>query len=227
MKKILLICLLAVTLIFGVCLTGVEASASAPTADKYAVVIGIGSMYGENLGADNDAKLMAQILKRHGFQSRNIKLLTNRKATVVNVNNAIEWLKTSENSGSTVVFFFSGHGGTNFIQLWNGLLTSIMLGDKLAELESRKVFLAFQACYSGSLINELEGDGRIVVSSALEDTISADGGHYSLWGYWFLDQGMKREKADENGDGVVSIEEAKRFVNLGMISDNYEGELVL
>ena len=82
-------------------------------ANKWAVVIGIADYSGRENDLwhpDEDANEMASYLVSRGFASERIKILLNRKATAAAIQSAIEWLKTNENSQSTVVFFYSGHG---------------------------------------------------------------------------------------------------------------------
>lgn len=181
---------------------------------KYAVVVGLGQMYGENLGGDNDARLMAQILKRRGFD---VNLFANRKATMKNVTGAIEWMQAVDSPDSTDVFFFSGHGGREAVRLWDGVLHGWRMKGLFAPLQSRKILICIQACYSGSMIDDLEGDGRIVISSATDHNPSVDGRHYSLWGYKFL---IPLKKGS-------TVQEAYNQCGLGMMSDRYGEPMVL
>jgi len=180
--------------------------------NKYAVVIGVGS--------GGDATLMARrILKKADFTT--VKLLKDRKATLPVVVQAVDWLVQTTTEDDEAVFFFSGHGLTDKLALKDSFLTAAQLRSLLLPLKSHKVFIAIQACYSGSFINDLEGVNRVVVSSAQPDTWSVDNTRYSLWGYKFLLQGIVKGLADTNEDGLVSMQEAYAYSSLGMMSDQY------
>jgi len=85
-----------------------------PTANKWAVVVGIADYQGRGNDLwhpDEDAKEMKEaLINKYGFPKDNIKTLLNRQATAQAIVDAIDWLATNEDADSTVVFFFSGHG---------------------------------------------------------------------------------------------------------------------
>ncbi len=170
---------------------------------------------------------MARILSQNGFEKKNIKLFRNSAATKDNVLSALRWMVNIADEQSEAVFFFSGDGGSNQIALWGYGFSANELRNALANLRSQKVFIAIQACYSGSLLDELEGIGRLVVSSATVDTVAFDYTRYSLWGYRFLYEGILNGKADLNGDGQVSMQEAYQYSGLGLMSDKYGKEFFL
>jgi hypothetical protein len=205
------------------------------SANKCAVVIGVSRTSWsprENLGADNDARLMAQVLKSiYNFPIKQIKLLLNEEATRAKIIEAIKWLKVNENAESTVVFFFSGHGGggggNSYIFGYDMWLSDSELKTLFSDLKSTKVFLCIQACFSGGFIPDLCGAGRIVVSSTSADSVVADGKLYSVFGSLFINQAIKHKLGDANHDGVVSVEEAFYYKGMGQICDGYEGEMIL
>lgn len=195
--------------------------------EKYAIVIGVGQLYGMNIGSDNDAREMTTILKQYGFHSKNIKTFLNKKATYQNVLDALDWLKAKENENATVLFFFSGHGGHGAMRIWDANLHGLILKNAFENFSSKRIIFLVHSCYAGAIIPYLEGENRIVVTSSDADHVSVDGRRYSIWGYRFLHEGIKRGKADENGDGLVSIEEAYRYCGLGVMSDKIEGDVIL
>ena len=83
-------------------------------ANKWAVVIGIADYKGTGSDLwhpDEDAAEMASaLINNYGFASDHIKILKNSKATASAILSAINWLAANEDSNSTVVFFYSGHG---------------------------------------------------------------------------------------------------------------------
>lgn len=59
--------------------------------------------------ATKDALSMKQSLLRYGFESANIRILSDSKATAKDINSGLKWLE-KEGVGATIFFFFSGHG---------------------------------------------------------------------------------------------------------------------
>lgn len=207
-----------------------------PAANKWAVVIGIADYQGTQYDLwhpDEDAKEMASALTaNYGFSNNNVKLLLNRKATASAIVAAIDWLVKNEDSNSTVVFFFSGHGfraadsegwdadiekdgydegivSYDFYGLPDGYLRQ-----KLSNLESQKVALCFGSCNSGGMFddtNDLQAAGRVIASACKADQYAWD---YlllgnTLWGKYFVDEALLQGLADTKGN--VSIEEASAY----------------
>jgi len=233
-----------------------------PPANKWAVVVGIADYEGSQYDLwhpDEDAKEMASaLIENYGFARGNVKLLLNRKATCGAIISAMDWLIASEDSESTVVFFFSGHGfraadgedwdsdtesdgqdegivSYDFYGLPDGFLQQ-----KLITLESQKVALCFGSCHSGGMFDDasdLQGANRVVASACQADEYAWD---YlllgnTLWGKYFVDEGLLQGLADPYGDD--SIEEAHAYAYLEVtgvrsdshpqLSDQYVGELIL
>lgn len=205
--------------------------------NKWAVIIGI-SKYadpGANIyNPDKDAKEMARVLeKQYGFAEDHIRLLTNVEATKDNILAAITWLIDNENSTSIVVFFYCGHGGQTedgargdpvdetdgldeyivTYDMWG--ITDDYLASEFENIESTSFMLWFGSCHSGGMSPDLNGDGRVIVAATEEDKVAYD---YlllrnTLFGYYYIDEGMKDGKADGYGpngvsDNVVTVEEA-------------------
>ena len=233
-----------------------------PAANKWAVVVGIADYEGSQYDlwhTDEDAKEMASALKEnYGFDSGNVKLLLNRKATYGAIVSAIDWLIRNEDAESTVVFFFSGHGFRAFdSEGWDsdtesdgqdeGIVSHDFYGlpdgflqQKLSALESQKVALCFGSCHSGGMFDDasdLQGVNRVVASACQADEYGWD---YlllgnTLWGKYFVDEGLLQGLADLQGDD--SIEDAHAYAYLKVtnersdshpqLNDQYAGELVL
>lgn len=206
-----------------------------PTANKWAVVIGIADYQGRQNDLwhpDEDAKEVKEaLINDYGFADDNIRILLNRKATASAILDAIDWLAANEDAESTVVFFFSGHGyrdvdsegwdydveldghdemivSHDFYGLSDGLLK-----DKFATFDTQKFALIFGSCHSGGMFDDpsvdLQAQGRVIVSACNANQYAWD---YlllgnTLFGYYFVDEGILQGKADLNGDGV-SMEEA-------------------
>ena len=236
-----------------------------PGPNKWAVVIGIADYKGRSSDLwhpDEDAKEMASALKEnYGFADSNIKVLLNRDAKAAAILSAIDWLVQNEDSESTVVFFFSGHGfrlpdssgwdddneddGKDECIVSHDLygLTDGLLKQKFDALESDKIALAFGSCHSGGMFDDdddLQGANRVIASACKADQYAWD---YlllgnTLWGKYFVDEGLLQGMADSegNGDGDSSVEEAHDYAYPRVVSvqsdsqpqmyDNYAGQFV-
>ncbi len=227
MRKYLLVVILALSLLLPIQVIANSSSSLVSDPPKYAIVIGIGTQFSENLGSDGDAVLMARILRQNGFSNGNIKLLKNSDATWQNVRDAIWWLIAKSNEQSEVVLFFSGHSGIDFLVLWDYGLGASELNGYLSPLTSTKILICIQGCYSGSFIDNLSAPNRVIITSATDYNVSVDSGRLSLWGTLFLDYGISKGRADLNGDGKVSMQEAYDYSNLGWMSDQYGQDFYL
>ncbi|MHB8963647.1 MAG: caspase family protein [Saccharofermentanales bacterium] len=205
-----------------------------PAANKWAVVIGIADYKGTGNDLwhpDEDANEMAKALvSNYGFASDHVKILLNRKATSSAIVAAIDWLVASEDSASTVVFFYSGHGSyVSDDDEWDSDLESDgydemivsydlfglpdgYLRQKFAGLESHKTALLFGSCNSGGMFDDasdLQAADRVIVAACKADQYGWD--YFALgntlWAKYFVDEGLLQKLADLNGDGA-SIEEA-------------------
>ncbi|NLO34921.1 MAG: caspase family protein [Clostridiaceae bacterium] len=224
-------------------------------ANKWALVIGIADYSGRENDLwhpDEDASEMASYLVSRGFATDRIKILLNRKATAAAILAAIDWLKANENSQSTVVFFYSGHGfRAADVDGWDadaeadgfdeGIVSYDLYGlpdgllrQSLAGLEAQKVALLFGSCHSGGMFDDnddLQANGRIIASACQADQYGWD---YltlgnTLWAKYFVDLGLLNGQAD-------SIEAAHAFAyplvvaqqpqSQPQLSDGYAGDFV-
>jgi hypothetical protein len=232
-----------------------------PAANKWAVVVGIADYQGvgnDLWHPDEDAKEMANaLINNHGFASGNVKLLLNKKATYTAIVSAINWLVSNEDAESTVVFFYSGHGfsaadseGWDSDTESDGYDEGIVSYDfygipdgflrlKLSGLESQKVALCFGSCFSGGMFDDaddLQGANRVIASACRADEYGWD---YlllgnTLWGKYFVDEGLLQGLADPVGDDSIeeahayayAIVTAERSDSHPQLSDQYTGDLV-
>jgi uncharacterized caspase-like protein len=233
-----------------------------PSANKWAVVVGIADYEGSEYDlwhTDEDAKEMASaLIENYGFDKGNVKLLLNRKASYQAIVSAIDWLIENEDAESTVVFFFSGHGfraidsegwdsDTESDGYDEGIVSHDFYGlpdgflqPELSTLESQKVALCFGSCHSGGMFDDasdLQRANRVIASACRADEYAWD---YlllgnTLWGKYFVDEGLIQGLADPYGED--SIEEAHAYAYAEVTSersdshpqlnDQYVGELIL
>ena len=245
-----------------------------PLGDKWAVLIGISDYQGtanDLWNPDKDAMDMQQALTtKYGFPGSNIKMLLNSQATKEAILGSIDWLAGVEDSNSTVVFLFSGHGyRAPDSQGWDtdreadgydeGIVSYDMYGlpdgllrQKFSAFETNKFALIFGSCYSGGMFDDLNVDlrapGRVICSASKANQYGWDYLRLgnTLFGYYFIDEGILQGKADgatlagveTSGvtDGQVSIEEALAYAyppvtaaqaqSQPQIYDGFAGELV-
>ncbi len=234
-----------------------------PEANKWAVVIGIADYQGADSDLwhpDEDAKEMRNsLVKKYGFPRGNINTLLNRKATAAAILDAIEWLAANEDAESTVVFFYSGHGyRAPDSEGWDGDTESDgydemivthdfyglpdgLLRDRFSAFDTQKFALVFGSCHSGGMFDDANVDlasaGRVICSACKADQYGYD---YlalgnTLFGYYFVDEGILQGNADTNGDGA-SMEEALAYAYPRVVSaqpdsqpqiyDGFAGDLV-
>lgn len=92
------------------------------------------------------------------------------------------------------------------------------------ECDNMVIILSFD--YSGGFIDNVEGDGRLVLSSH-SSMESSETNNYNIV------DGLTNDEADANEDGVVSFEEAHDWVSLGIVgqtpqkNDQIVGEYTL
>jgi len=180
------------------------------------------------------------LINDYGFADDNIIILLNRKATASAILDAIDWLADNEDAESTVVFFFCGHGfqiadadgwdadieGDGYdegIVSWDmyGLIDGD-LKDRFSAFETQKFALIFGSCHSGGMFDDpsvdLQAQGRVIVSACKADQYAWD---YlllgnTLFGYYFIDEGILEGLADgslDGTDGEVSMEEALAYAS--------------
>ena len=216
-----------------------------PSGNKWAVVIGIADYQGRGNDLwhpDEDAKEMKEaLINEYGFPKDNIKTLLNRQATAKAIVDAIDWLASSEDENSTVVFFFSGHGfRVADGEGWDdddeedgydeGIVTYdlyglpdgraeeyVTLGNEFKNLETQKFALIFGSCHSGGMFDDdddLQGTGRVLCSACKADQYGWD---YlllgnTLFGYYFVDAGILQGLAETDEPADgVSMEEALAY----------------
>lgn len=96
----------------GVAGSSVATAAPAPTAEKWALVIGI-TQYDEptrdTVGGANDAAVVQKALLANGWAADHIKMLVDGDATAANILAGMDWLVEKSTPTSFSVFHFSGH----------------------------------------------------------------------------------------------------------------------
>ena len=120
-------------------------SAESPeTKQLWAVVVGVEG--GGAVHLDNDAMDFANVLtSTYGYPSSNIKLLINSEATKSAVISALEWIRDQESKPDAVCLFFSVHGSSDCIYLYDDSLHDYELSTILLEFESHNILVVLSA----------------------------------------------------------------------------------
>jgi len=235
--------------------TEVTATGTTTSVTKIALVIGISDYSGTSSDlnyCDDDAlECYNTLIQKYGFPQQNITLLLDSQATDANIRAGIDWLIANSGPGSSVVFYYSGHGSRStrnmdndpetqdeciipweLSRLWDGELAA-----KFAQLTSTNNWICFDSCYSGGM-TDIDANGEVVTMACGEKEYSYESstiGHgYFTW--LMIERGMRLGEADANRDGVVTVEEAFAFAaaNIGayasrqhpVIEDGAAGDLV-
>ena len=136
--------------------------------DDFALVVGVetyANAFPEAQFADRDAAAVREHLVALGFPARNIRLLTDGRASRSALEAYLEdWLPRSVKADSRVFFYFAGHGtpdpatGRAYLVLADGDLNYLartgfplqrLYADLLA-LKARRVLVALDSCFSGA-----------------------------------------------------------------------------
>ncbi|MCR4428461.1 MAG: caspase family protein [Caldiserica bacterium] len=209
---------------------------SSSSQKKIAVLVGINDYQGEQNDLRycvNDVLDMKKALvQKYGFSEGDIQTLTDGNATYANVTSSLDWLKKESAGDSIVVFYFSGHGSRSSSDrdgdgekidecivtsdlgfLWDGVLAS-----KFKEIEASQIWLGFDSCYSGGMVDAdqdlgLKGNGKLNTMACKANQLSGESSSVEngFFTYLLVDQGILSGKGDADNDGSVSIEEAFNY----------------
>ena len=170
MKELFIIALFAV----NISLFGQDKSLYYSPGERYSLVIGVSKHKNptNNLNyAHKDAVDFQDALIKYGrFEKDNVKLLINQNATRENIRKSMEgWLKGKIKKNDLVIIFFSGHGtqipdtdgdeddGLDECLIpydydnadFSSVITDDIFAYWIRNLESEKVMIIFDNCYSG------------------------------------------------------------------------------
>jgi hypothetical protein len=207
---------------------------------SYAVVVGIGGYREENVPKLKYAKHDAEVVAKHltavaGFPSENVRILTDERALLVDLQEIFEeWLPQKANSSGVVLVYLVGNGilnadsGEIVLVPYEGRQDLARRGYSLRRLQEvlgrlpsrlNLVFadLSFPGANEGSgagprtlswISSRPGGKSRIVIigsSSTNGPSLSWDAGQHGLFSYSFLR--AIRGQADVNDNGWVDVGE--------------------
>jgi hypothetical protein len=197
-----------------------------PATNHWALLIGINDYAAgtrDNIGSYQDARDLRKYLMHLGWRGDHIVLLGNRNATASMILQSIRWLASKSNGSSVVAFNYSGHeeprryGGTRHIMLHasdNRLVPDTTIARELGNVQAAKMWLNFAVCRAAGFNDPgLLKPGRVATFSSPESELSYEDPsvHHSVFGWFIIVEAMIDRRADSNGNGDVSVEEAFRF----------------
>ena len=186
-----------------------------------------------------DARAFQDYLKSPAGGSvpaENLQLLIDENATAGNIMNALAWLRLNSQEGDEAIIYFAGHGDTEMVTgggvgflLASDVNPALYVGGGAISIDLLKAFLGGIVSKGTTplLITDLSRSGKTtaalleawnnvtkIVSSAADESPYEGkqwGGGHGAFTY-FLILGLQG-LADNNVDGVVTLEELARFVD--------------
>ncbi|RUS13947.1 hypothetical protein BC937DRAFT_94566 [Endogone sp. FLAS-F59071] len=160
----------------------------------FALVIGTGTDVGGDISpryrsSIDDAEWLSMLLKDPlvcGYPKEKVKVLLGKQATHDNIVKNLDEIKDQvvnlevedESKKCTIVFFFSGHGAKEGDKTYllpygcntpskDNAISGDMLFDKFKAMDSGRVLLLLNACYSGAVMSRLGDDQESIGAAAL------------------------------------------------------------
>jgi hypothetical protein len=214
-------------LVLALLAAGLVLAPDAGAADgRRALLIGINDYAGrtdDTITSVGDVHDLRDLLLREGWPAANIRVLTDRAASAQAIRDGLRWLGDTSTDSSYTVFHYSGHvkqRGGDLDRDGEALDEYLWSADNvfLADLELRqwidrvrgRTWIDIAGCEAAGLDDGISGPNRLFTASSLEHEKSYE---QPAWGNsvftgLLVDQGMLQRKADLNGDGAVSIQEA-------------------
>jgi len=197
----------------------------------FAVMVGVSDYDGEANDlpfTDEDARKLAEDLRRDGSLNDASVVLTNAEATVEGVRAAFRRVAAQAGPEDMFLFFFSGHGDqrptevsglepdgkAETLALIDGEIDDVELARLFDTLDTRLSLLVVDACFSGGFArNVVDRPGVMGVFSSEEDLTSAVADKFEAGGYLshFVRAGMTGQ-ADGDGDRLVTAGELATYL---------------
>lgn len=197
----------------------------------FAVMVGISDYAGEasNLAyTADDARKLAEDLRREGVLNSASLVLTDAEATVAGVRAAFDRVARQAGPNDMFLFFFSGHGmqrdgsvsaqepdgRTETIALRDGEISDTEMATMFGRLNTRLSMLVLDSCFSGGFArNVVSRPGTVGLFSSEEDLTSAVAGKFEAGGYLahFLRTGLTGE-ANLDADDMITAGELSTYL---------------
>ena len=193
---------------------------TAAPADRWALIVGVTEYRGnvkDTRGGANDARLVRDVLLRHGWRSDRIRILTDGQATGRAMADGISWLQRNSSSRTFSFFHYSGHvkqkNGREY--LWP--VDNAYIQDTEAARVLRAIrgtaWTNISGCEAGGFDEGLSSPRHLFTGSSkvTEKSYEDERTGFSVWSGMLYDEGLRDKKADRDGDRRVSVNEAFQY----------------
>lgn len=192
-------------------------AATAAPQDRWALVVGITDYRGrvqDTVGGAADARLVRDVLLRHGWRSDRIRVLTDEQATGQAVAEGISWLQRNSSSRTFSFFHYSGHvkqrdGHEHLWPVDNRYIVDTEVARVLRAVRGT-AWTSISGCHAGGFDEGLSSRRHLFTASskATEKSYEDPRTGYSVWTGTLFGQGLGRRAADADGDGRTTVHEA-------------------
>jgi len=181
--------------------------------DRYIILA-----YSKDLSSYLKANINAvkEFLASRSYYKMNIYELCDENVTYQDFRKAIDDISSKSDENDMLFFFFVGHGERNRIFFSDRDVDYEGIGRELARVKSKVQICIIDACYSGSAIEHLESENRIIITSCRGDEKSYEG----MFFHSFFSV-MQNRSYDKNGDGYCSVLESF-YGAKSLIEDTFE-----
>lgn len=150
-------------------------------------------------------------------------------ATKLAIKSVLEDLSTKLTPSDNLIIFVTDHGGTNgagqnYIYVWPPIgsvhsiedtkIQDFELAEMIAPCKAGLISVVLGQCYSGGFIDDLQGEGRIITTSAPANFVSFTVPEYSVFFKNWIKAFSQKDhmgipfNSDLNNDGFLSMKEA-------------------
>ena len=149
--------------------------------NRYAVLVGVGiTKDGRECSyADwSPRRIREALLMDENWDAGNIKVFINESATKENVLSAVKKFVLEMDGDDILLIAMNGHAGTwdlGEISLYDGVLKAKEL-DEILDKWNVNAVIAIDCCFSGSWIDPIKGDRRVVLTSVAANEYASTGG---------------------------------------------------
>lgn len=152
-------------------------------------------------------QLSGVLVERFGFDSKNVRVLSEKSATAEEVKRTFATLKSQLDANNVLFVFFIGHGSfdgkESKFNLVGPDLSASEYNVLLSSLPARRVVVLNMASASGEFIKSLAAKGRIVITA----TRNGQETNATRFAGFFI-SALSAADADTDQDGHVSVLEA-------------------
>ena len=137
-----------------------------------AVLVGIGQSQDLPFSVQQLKGFTTTITRGGLFSEDKIHTLFDEQATVSNIETEIAWLADTADADDVSLFYFVGHGSTVSTNTLVHAADTVITDEQLAgfmENISGSLIIIIDTCYSGGMIDVLEGENRTILTACAED----------------------------------------------------------